>query len=292
MDEDFSSQMKKMALAMGTSLSDKDIELLPTDMRHHGIAHPSSPAPCPDPGPGPATAEEAVDTGVPLGAPPSPGLGSLAHTGVGGGEVQDTAVPTPRADASLWAPRDLRLAVPGSFNYLKFLEYMQKFQASGQLESAIRQAFQTLDKDKSGFIEWNEIKYILSIAPSSTPTAPLTDEEAEAMIQVADTDGDGRIDFEDGKLSVREAERVARSLDGGELVGERWAEAAVGKEGGAKGGWTTLEVKAPLRSTLTGLWQERGPDSHIILHSSPYPPLWGSHWLCPQKAQTITTAPK
>ncbi|XP_046950018.1 parvalbumin-like EF-hand-containing protein [Lynx rufus] len=120
MDEDFSSQMKKMALAMGTSLSDKDIELLPTDMRHHG-----------------------------------------------------------------------------SFNYLRFLEYMQKFQASGQLESAIRQAFQTLDKDKSGFIEWNEIKYILSIAPSSTPTAPLTDEEAEAMIQVADTDGDGRIDFEE-----------------------------------------------------------------------------------------------
>ncbi|KAF3817166.1 hypothetical protein GH733_011566, partial [Mirounga leonina] len=119
MDEDFSSQMKKMALAMGTSLSDKDIEMLPTDMRHHG-----------------------------------------------------------------------------SFNYLKFLEYMQKFQASGQLDSAIRQAFQTLDKDKSGFIEWNEIKYILSTIPSSGPTAPLTDEEAEAMIQAADTDGDGRIDFE------------------------------------------------------------------------------------------------
>uniref|UniRef100_A0A8P0PPB9 Parvalbumin n=1 Tax=Canis lupus familiaris TaxID=9615 RepID=A0A8P0PPB9_CANLF len=121
MDEEFSSQMKKMALAMGTSLSDKDIELLPTDMRHHG-----------------------------------------------------------------------------SFNYLKFLEYMQKFQAAGQLDSAIRQAFQTLDKDKSGFIEWNEIKYILSTIPSSGPTAPLTDEEAEAMIQVADTDGDGRIDFEGG----------------------------------------------------------------------------------------------
>lgn len=40
MDEDFSSQMKKMALAMGTSLSDKDIELLPPDMRHHGTACP------------------------------------------------------------------------------------------------------------------------------------------------------------------------------------------------------------------------------------------------------------
>ncbi|XP_046319137.1 parvalbumin-like EF-hand-containing protein [Marmota monax] len=120
MDEDFSSQMKKMALAMGTSLSDKDIELLPSDMRHHG-----------------------------------------------------------------------------SFNYLKFFEYMRKFQTSGQLESAIRKAFQTLDKDKSGFIEWNEIKYLLTTIPSNMPNAPLTDEEAEAMIQAADTDGDGRIDYEE-----------------------------------------------------------------------------------------------
>nr|XP_055245511.1 parvalbumin-like EF-hand-containing protein [Gorilla gorilla gorilla] len=119
-EEDFSSQMKKMALAMGTSLSDKDIELLPTDMRHHG-----------------------------------------------------------------------------SFNYLKFFEHMRKLHASGQLDDAIHRAFQSLDKDKSGFIEWNEIKYILSIIPSSGPTAPLTDEEAEAMIQAADTDGDGRIDYEE-----------------------------------------------------------------------------------------------
>ncbi|KAM6163392.1 parvalbumin-like EF-hand-containing protein [Rhynchocyon petersi] len=120
MDEEFSSQMKKMALAMGTSLSDKDIELLPSDMRHHG-----------------------------------------------------------------------------SFNYLKFFEYMQKFRASGQLETAIQKAFQMLDKDKSGFIEWNEIKYILSTVPSSGPAPPLTDEEAEAMIQAADSDGDGRIDYEE-----------------------------------------------------------------------------------------------
>ncbi|XP_024409720.3 parvalbumin-like EF-hand-containing protein isoform X2 [Desmodus rotundus] len=120
MDEDFSSQVKKMALAMGTSLSDEDIERLPTDMRRHG-----------------------------------------------------------------------------SFNYLRFFEYMRKFQASGQLEDAIRKAFQTLDKDKSGFIEWNEIKYVLSIVPSSGPAAPLTDEEAEAMIQAADSDEDGRIDFEE-----------------------------------------------------------------------------------------------
>ncbi|XP_033294935.2 parvalbumin-like EF-hand-containing protein isoform X2 [Orcinus orca] len=132
MDEDFSSQMKKMALAMGTSLSDKDIDLLPTDMRHHG-----------------------------------------------------------------------------SFNYIKFFEYMQKFPASGQQESVIRKAFQTLDKDKSGFIEWNEIRYILHIIPSSGPTTPLTDEEAEAVIQAADTDGDGRIDFEEFSELIKK-ENIAK----------------------------------------------------------------------------------
>ncbi|XP_044530031.1 parvalbumin-like EF-hand-containing protein [Gracilinanus agilis] len=120
MDEDFSSQVKKIGLAMGTSLSDKDIDMLPSDMRHHG-----------------------------------------------------------------------------SFNYSRFFEYMQKFQTSGQQEEIIRKSFQMLDKDKSGFIEWNEIKYILSTIPSTGPAAPLTDEEAEAMIQAADTDGDGRIDFEE-----------------------------------------------------------------------------------------------
>lgn len=55
-------------------------------------------------------------------------------------------------------PSDPCLVVPGSFNYLKFSEYMKEFQAMGQLESVIPKAFQTLDKDKSCFIKWNEIK--------------------------------------------------------------------------------------------------------------------------------------
>lgn len=61
MEKDFSSQMKKMALAMGAALSDKDIELLPTDMRHHGMALRPR---CPPPPAGPAMAEGTVDTGA------------------------------------------------------------------------------------------------------------------------------------------------------------------------------------------------------------------------------------
>ncbi|XP_008567071.1 PREDICTED: uncharacterized protein LOC103587401 [Galeopterus variegatus] len=77
-------------------------------------------------------------------------------------------------------------AQPSSFNYVKFFEHVQSFQASAQLESVIRETYQTLDKDRRGFVEWNEIKYIPSAIPSSGP----------ALIQVADTDGDRKIDYE------------------------------------------------------------------------------------------------
>lgn len=36
MEEDLSCQFKKVALAMGASLTDKDLDLLPSEMRHHG----------------------------------------------------------------------------------------------------------------------------------------------------------------------------------------------------------------------------------------------------------------
>ncbi|XP_030389814.1 parvalbumin-like EF-hand-containing protein isoform X3 [Gopherus evgoodei] len=45
MEENFSCQVKKMALALGTSLTDKDIDLLPSEMRHHGTGgHGPGPA--------------------------------------------------------------------------------------------------------------------------------------------------------------------------------------------------------------------------------------------------------
>ncbi|KAM6951516.1 parvalbumin-like EF-hand-containing protein [Aplochiton taeniatus] len=83
----------------------------------------------------------------------------------------------------------------GNLNYSRFLEYMRQFKTPEQQEESIKRAFQQLDKDGSGYIEWNEIKYILSTIPSSTPVVPLSDEEAEATIQAADIDGDGRLDF-------------------------------------------------------------------------------------------------
>ncbi|XP_034426094.1 parvalbumin-like EF-hand-containing protein [Hippoglossus hippoglossus] len=90
-------------------------------------------------------------------------------------------------------PQEMR--TQGNFNYSRFLDYMRRFKTSEQREEAVRKAFAKLDQDGSGYIEWNEIKYILSTVPSAAPSAPLSDEEAEALIQASDADGDGRIDF-------------------------------------------------------------------------------------------------
>ncbi|XP_036936590.1 parvalbumin-like EF-hand-containing protein isoform X2 [Acanthopagrus latus] len=118
MEEEFRPQMKKMAVAMGASLTEQDIDHMPPGMTSQGI-----------------------------------------------------------------------------FHYSRFLEYMRQFKTSEQREEAIKKAFRMLDKDGSGYIEWNEIKYIRSTVPTATPSAPLSDEEVEAMIQAVDTDGDGRIDY-------------------------------------------------------------------------------------------------
>jgi len=47
----------------------------------------------------------------------------------------------------------------GNFNYSRFLEHMRQFKTSEQREEAMKKAFMMLDKDGSGYIEWNEIKY-------------------------------------------------------------------------------------------------------------------------------------
>ncbi|XP_067914816.1 parvalbumin-like EF-hand-containing protein [Heterodontus francisci] len=99
-------------------------------------------------------------------------------------------------------PSELRLR--GPFHYQKFFEYMANVKTSGKLDETIRKTFEMLDKDKSGYIEWNEIKYILSTIPTTGPLVPLSDEEADAMLQAADVDEDGRIDYKEFEAMIKE----------------------------------------------------------------------------------------
>uniref|UniRef100_A0AAY4CD98 EF-hand domain-containing protein n=1 Tax=Denticeps clupeoides TaxID=299321 RepID=A0AAY4CD98_9TELE len=81
--------------------------------------------------------------------------------------------------------------------------YMHQFNNSRELDESIRKAFSMLDRDGSGYIEWNEIKYLLSVVPGSAPLVPLSDEEVEAMMDAVDTDGDGRINFSEFSNMVK-----------------------------------------------------------------------------------------
>ncbi|KAK7918725.1 hypothetical protein WMY93_010009 [Mugilogobius chulae] len=78
-----------------------------------------------------------------------------------------------------------------NFHYRSFLEFMRQFRTEEEKEEAIKKAFNQLDRDQSGFIEWNELKYILSLVPGSA-AVPLSDEEVESVLRAADTDSDGR----------------------------------------------------------------------------------------------------
>lgn len=82
-----------------------------------------------------------------------------------------------------------------AINFEEFLNLMVswiKDDKSKNSEDELKEAFRVFDKDGSGYIEWEELKYVMQGTGE-----PLTDEEVTAMMQEADKDGDGRIDYEE-----------------------------------------------------------------------------------------------
>uniref|UniRef100_H2Z3V7 EF-hand domain-containing protein n=1 Tax=Ciona savignyi TaxID=51511 RepID=H2Z3V7_CIOSA len=65
-------------------------------------------------------------------------------------------------------------------------------------EEDLAKAFKVFDKDGSGYIEWEELKYVMQGTGE-----PLTDEEVSAMMKEADKDGDGRIDYQEFVAMMR-----------------------------------------------------------------------------------------
>ena len=64
-------------------------------------------------------------------------------------------------------------------------------------EEEIREAFKVFDKDGSGFIDSSELRQVMT-----TLGEKLTDEEVDEMIQEADVDGDGQVNYEGGYLDL------------------------------------------------------------------------------------------
>uniref|UniRef100_A0A3B3ZHM3 Parvalbumin n=1 Tax=Periophthalmus magnuspinnatus TaxID=409849 RepID=A0A3B3ZHM3_9GOBI len=89
-------------------------------------------------------------------------------------------------------------SAPDSFCYKKFFKLCG---LSSKTPQEIKNVFQILDEDNSGYIEESELKFFLQRFVPSART--LTDAEAKSFISAADDDNDGRIGAEASLISAK-----------------------------------------------------------------------------------------
>jgi len=80
----------------------------------------------------------------------------------------------------------------GIIDFTEFLEMMAKKGNHTNSEDELIEAFKVFDKDGNGFITSRELKHVMTNLGEK-----LTIEEAEEMINEADLDGDGQINYEE-----------------------------------------------------------------------------------------------
>ncbi|XP_023672368.1 parvalbumin-7-like [Paramormyrops kingsleyae] len=86
-----------------------------------------------------------------------------------------------------------------TFDHKKFFEMVG---LKNKSTDDVKKAFLALDVDNSGFIEEEELKFVLK--GFSTDGRDLTDKETKAFLQAADKDGDGKIGMEEFAALVLE----------------------------------------------------------------------------------------
>ncbi|KAK7919826.1 hypothetical protein WMY93_011110 [Mugilogobius chulae] len=86
---------------------------------------------------------------------------------------------------------------PDSFCYKKFFKLCG---LSAKTPQEIKNVFQILDEDNSGYIEESELKFFLQRFVPGART--LSDAEAKSFISAADDDNDGRIGAEEFQAMV------------------------------------------------------------------------------------------
>uniref|UniRef100_A0AAY5KD37 Parvalbumin n=2 Tax=Esox lucius TaxID=8010 RepID=A0AAY5KD37_ESOLU len=90
-------------------------------------------------------------------------------------------------------------AAEGSFDHKKFFEMVGLKAKSAE---DVKKAFLVLDADASGFIEEEELKFVLKGFASDG--RDLTDKETKAFLNEADKDGDGMIGIDEFVALVHE----------------------------------------------------------------------------------------
>ncbi|KAM4635409.1 parvalbumin 6 [Polymixia lowei] len=90
-------------------------------------------------------------------------------------------------------------AAADSFNHGKFFEMVG---LKAKSADDVKKAFLVLDADNSGYIEEEELKFVLK--GFATNGRDLTDKETKAFLNAADKDGDGKIGVDEFTALVKE----------------------------------------------------------------------------------------
>ncbi|KAL7833989.1 hypothetical protein AOLI_G00289490 [Acnodon oligacanthus] len=88
---------------------------------------------------------------------------------------------------------------PESFDHKKFFEMVGLKAMSAE---NVKKVFKVLDVDASGFIEEEELKFVLK--GFSKDGRDLSDQETKAFLAAADKDGDGKIGIDEFEAIVHE----------------------------------------------------------------------------------------
>ncbi|KAM4611463.1 parvalbumin-7 [Polymixia lowei] len=86
-----------------------------------------------------------------------------------------------------------------SFDHKKFFEMVGM---KAMTAENVKKVFQALDVDASGFIEEEELKFVLK--GFATDGRDLTDTETSVFLKAADKDGDGKIGIDEFEALVHE----------------------------------------------------------------------------------------
>ena len=94
--------------------------------------------------------------------------------------------------------RDVAADRDGTIDFDEFLTMMSKRMTNKDEDEEIREAFRVFDQDGNGYITSEELEAVMIKLGEN-----LTKDELTAMMIEADLDGDGRIDFDEFVVMMR-----------------------------------------------------------------------------------------
>ena len=88
--------------------------------------------------------------------------------------------------------REIDAGGDGAIDFPEFLTMMLRKMNEGDPERELRDVFTVFDKDQSGTISADELKSVMKVIGEK-----LTEQEIEDAIRLADTTGDGEVDYDE-----------------------------------------------------------------------------------------------